>query len=274
MIIYKAINLINKKVYIGQTINTLEYRKSQHNREVNSSKKKNSYFHNAINKYGFDNFIFEIIEEVLTLEQLNIQEIYWINYYCSTDKDIGYNLDSGGSNCTKSESTKKKIGESTKERWKNQETAGKMLNGLRKGSNNFSEKCYKNRVTFICAECGKKTLVPKYITSKRKYCSSKCFGKNVPSIGLIKANQTVIINNINKKRIIAKFILEWCVGNKEIVLNCSNNKITTSLKDLLKLIEQNFDIKDIRSLFDCFNVKGRKELLTYLKNYIIKENVC
>ena len=54
LIIYKATNLVNGKIYIGQTINTLEYRKNQHFREARCEKRKNIYFHNALNKYGED----------------------------------------------------------------------------------------------------------------------------------------------------------------------------------------------------------------------------
>ena len=56
MIIYKVTNLINGKIYIGQSINTLEYRKSQHEREAKCNKRKTIYFHLALLKYGFENF--------------------------------------------------------------------------------------------------------------------------------------------------------------------------------------------------------------------------
>jgi hypothetical protein len=53
-------------------------------------------------------------------------------------------------------------------------------------------------------------------------------------------------------------------------LQCPYNKITSSLKPLLDYV----DCKDMRNLFVCFNVKNRKEFLTYLKNFLIKENIC
>ena len=58
LIIYKATNKINGKVYIGQTTNSLSYRRDQHFREAKCIKRKTVYFHNAISKYGEDNFIF------------------------------------------------------------------------------------------------------------------------------------------------------------------------------------------------------------------------
>jgi hypothetical protein len=56
MIIYKATNKINGKIYIGQTINSLKYRSNQHKRDANRLSKRNYYFTNAIVKYGFEAF--------------------------------------------------------------------------------------------------------------------------------------------------------------------------------------------------------------------------
>lgn len=50
--------------------------------------------HNAINKYGIDNFSFEIIEKCKKNE-LSDKEKYWITYYNSTSPN-GYNLTQGG----------------------------------------------------------------------------------------------------------------------------------------------------------------------------------
>ena len=40
LIIYKATNKLNGKIYIGQTINTLEFRKDQHFRDTRCTKNK------------------------------------------------------------------------------------------------------------------------------------------------------------------------------------------------------------------------------------------
>lgn len=94
MIIYKSTNLINNKVYIGQTIHKLNYRKARHIRD--SRKETKNYFHNAINKYGSENFKWEIICECETLEELNEKEILYIQKYNSTEKKYGYNIAYGG----------------------------------------------------------------------------------------------------------------------------------------------------------------------------------
>lgn len=87
-IIYKITNKVNGKSYIGQTRYTLEFRWRQH-----IHKKDNTYFHNAIRKYGPDNFSLEILEEC-PYSNLNEREIFYIAKY-NTFKD-GYNLTIGG----------------------------------------------------------------------------------------------------------------------------------------------------------------------------------
>lgn len=86
--IYKITNKVNGKVYIGQTRYTVEFRWRQH-----QHKKDNTYFHNAIKKYGADNFIVETLEEC-ECEKLDSREIFYIAKY-NTFKD-GYNLTLGG----------------------------------------------------------------------------------------------------------------------------------------------------------------------------------
>ena len=86
--IYKITNKVNGKSYIGQTRYTVEFRWRQH-----QHKKDNCYFHNAIHKYGVENFIVETIEEC-DVEDLNSREIFYIAKY-NTFKD-GYNLTIGG----------------------------------------------------------------------------------------------------------------------------------------------------------------------------------
>ena len=95
-VVYKAINIINDYIYIGIT-NNFKQRIREHKSYANSNRYKyKSRFYNAIRKYGFENFKFEIIETVENRKQLEEREIYWIKYYNSTDKKVGYNITAGG----------------------------------------------------------------------------------------------------------------------------------------------------------------------------------
>ena len=86
-VIYKWTNKINGKSYIGQTIDE-EGRKKDHIRG-----KYKCYFHDAIKKYGIENFDYEVIERIEE-SLLSEREIYWINYYDTFNN--GYNLTLGG----------------------------------------------------------------------------------------------------------------------------------------------------------------------------------
>lgn len=93
MIIYKSRNKITGKIYIGQTTHTLNKRIKSHIKE--SKKESNRPFMLSINKYGIDNFEFEIIDSTDNLDELNDKEIYWIDFYNSVSPN-GYNVTGGG----------------------------------------------------------------------------------------------------------------------------------------------------------------------------------
>ena len=92
--IYKIVNDINDKIYVGQTIQTL---KSRFQRHCNLNEDSNMVIKKAISKYGKEHFKIELIEELpnCTHEELDDREIYWIAYYDSFNK--GYNSTKGGS---------------------------------------------------------------------------------------------------------------------------------------------------------------------------------
>ena len=95
MFIYKITNKINNKIYIGQVYNKTIYDRFE--RHIKSASKDcRSAIGRAIYKYGKENFVIEQIDEANSLEELNQKEIYWIKYYNSTNRNIGYNLTNGG----------------------------------------------------------------------------------------------------------------------------------------------------------------------------------
>lgn len=75
--IYQIRNLVNNKVYIGSS-NNLRNRKASHFKCLKSGRHENPHLQRAYNKYGKDNFIFEILE-LCTLEEQYIVEQKWIN---------------------------------------------------------------------------------------------------------------------------------------------------------------------------------------------------
>ena len=85
--IYRVTNKINGKVYIGQSVD-IGRRWRQH-----MTAEDDIYFHKAIQKYGVENFEWEVIEQCKK-KDLDEREIYWIEYYDSFNK--GYNCTKGG----------------------------------------------------------------------------------------------------------------------------------------------------------------------------------
>lgn len=89
--IYKITNKNNGKIYIGQSIDIKRRWYSYYSPDKNRN--YTSLILNAIEKYGIENFNFEVLEEC-SKEQLNEREEYWISYFQSNI--VGYNLTKGG----------------------------------------------------------------------------------------------------------------------------------------------------------------------------------
>lgn len=102
--VYKHTNKINGKVYIGQTCQNPEDRWQN-----GEGYKTCPRFYNAIQKYGWDNFVHEILYKNLTLDEANKKEIDLIKEFQSTNDKFGYNIQDGGKNSKMSEETKAKI---------------------------------------------------------------------------------------------------------------------------------------------------------------------
>lgn len=88
--IYKITNLINGKCYIGQTSNA-KLRFRQH-KNKGYGQEQNKILYYAFDKYGLENFSFEVIEK--DREDYNQRQRYWIRYYDSFEN--GYNMTEGG----------------------------------------------------------------------------------------------------------------------------------------------------------------------------------
>ena len=89
--IYKIINDINNKIYIGKTNFSIEKRWKEHLKTYKRENIEKRPLYNAMNKYGIEHFHIEQIEETDNPEE---REKYWIEYYGSFKN--GYNATIGG----------------------------------------------------------------------------------------------------------------------------------------------------------------------------------
>ena len=125
--LYIIRNLLNNKIYIGQTINP----KKRWCAHKTTSKKPIQYISKAMAKYGINNFTFEIIAECLSQNDTDKVEVDLIKQYDSCNKYIGYNIKSGGIVSTgwhHTNETKIKISKSEKGKIISAESKLKMSN--------------------------------------------------------------------------------------------------------------------------------------------------
>lgn len=88
--IYKITNILNNKVYIGQT-KSPEYRIKDH-----FSGRGSSILWNSIQKYGIDSFNQEILYQSKDQSHIDDVEKLFISEHRSTDRRFGYNIQNGG----------------------------------------------------------------------------------------------------------------------------------------------------------------------------------
>jgi group I intron endonuclease len=129
--IYCIKNTVNNKVYIGKSIN-IYFRIKTHITNLNRriKKQENEYLINSWHKYGKSFFEYTVLEY---LEKDDIilaeKELYWIQYFNSTNSKFGYNLrlDSQGK-CIIHEDTRKKLKLSSQQRNRSVEEKEKTSN--------------------------------------------------------------------------------------------------------------------------------------------------
>ena len=108
--IYKITNLINGKGYVGQSVD-VEYRIRVHKSSLRGGYHRSKHLQSAWNKYGEENFEFELIKEC-EVKYLDELEIFYIQFYDAMNPEFGYNNESGGNtNKTMSPESKKKNSE-------------------------------------------------------------------------------------------------------------------------------------------------------------------
>ena len=96
MWIYKITNQINGKIYIGQTIHSINERFQRHISDAESGR-LNTHLARAIRKYGKENFKIELIDKADNQTELTEKEYFWINQYQSVKN--GYNETNSKNKC-------------------------------------------------------------------------------------------------------------------------------------------------------------------------------
>ena len=99
--IYMIYNDINKKVYIGETLQSIATRFKQHiTKAYDSNRKYDGHLFRAIRKYGKEHFFIKEIDRIIGCDKNQVKkeiqnlEVQYIKKYDSFKN--GYNCDSGG----------------------------------------------------------------------------------------------------------------------------------------------------------------------------------
>jgi group I intron endonuclease len=244
--IYILRNKINNKLYIGQSIR-VKNRLSEHIQNVVN--KKNYILYNAINKYGLENFEFNIIDFANNIDLLNEKEIYYIKFYNSNMREFGYNIERGGKNAKASIETKQKLSNARKGLKQNQEWVDKRNQKISKivlkidKINNLILERYKS-----LADAGRNNVD----NLSYEAISRKCLGISRNDGDIIWCYEEDYLNNTIKKykeKNINKRLIEF---SDEELLNMYNKHIINNIS--------------IRELSELYNITF-STLNNYIKNY-------
>lgn len=223
MYIYKTTNKVNGKIYIGKSL-------TENESYLGSGKK----FKEAFKEFGRDNFSKEILEgNIDDPDYLNEREKYWIEYYNSTDPEIGYNLQRGGGKTCfgenhfmygkhVSESVKTKISISNKTRPVAESTKRKQSESLK--GRVFSESTRKKfsewqRGRKISEETKKKLSIintGKKHTEEAKKKMSESQKKRFKEVGVTKRNGSSIYYGVYYRKDTNKWRVTIRIDGKTI----------------------------------------------------------
>ena len=235
--IYKYENKLNGKIYIGLSRN-IERRYAQHIYDATRLKKnKSTGIDYAINKYGIENFNFEIIE-LCDESQLNEKERYWINHYNSY-KD-GYNRTVGGESLSGEEHPRAVLTE--KEVWDIREQYGQGI-PRREVFKPYLDKGITERCLIKVWNCENWTNIHNDVyTKENKEIHKKNIGHSKDQIGLSSIDRAIKQTEINQ------WIKEYQNG---MSINAIAKKYKRDHGTVEKYINHPVEIKKIK-------YKGRK----------------
>lgn len=253
--IYRITNIVNNKKYIGSAAVTIRKRLNHHIAMLDVNKHKNEYLQNSWNKYGRDNFIFEIVEIVEDKELLLERE----QFYLDSEKPE-YNINKSATNLLglTEEAKARKTATFTK-------TVNNALDYYYKIKNNEITledvpneylKIVESRLNFVPSNKGVKGYKNNYPKNRKPREVTKeqleIYRQNLPKIYVFKLT-TVLKNNKLEKTVI-------CIGEfKNVYILEEESK------------KEDFKLKEYMVLR---NLNGRQGLSPYLCNIVNVQTSC
>ena len=213
--IYKITNP-NGKIYIGQSVDI----KRRFKDYKKSLKKQQIKLYNSINKYGYENHIFEVVEEC-EIGQLNERERYW--------QDFHNVLSDNGLNCrlTKTSDKSGNLSKETIEKLKNKDFSYLKGNSFRKDILHTEEIKIRIRNTLILNS--KKPNYKNAMTGK--------FGELNPFFGKKHSEESKL--KISEKNKGNKFIAKYNIDRCYLLLDTQTGIFYNSISEASKMLSIN-----------------------------------
>ena len=241
IVIYKAQNKINGKIYIGKT-NNLPKRIREHTRyDVHNG----LLFHKAIECYGEENFEWTIIDRCETNEEANRFEMYYIKKYDSF-KPNGYNMTTGGDG-NSNQSAKRIVCLSLN---------GDYIKTYNSAAEAEREDGFTNSTVLICCKNPQRTCKGHIFMYEEDYLKNGAIIYQKPkSVRCKKVIQCDLNGNYIGEYESVTEAAEKTKSSRTAILGCANGYYKKA-NGYIWVYEKDFPIKDIESYKD--KKKGRK----------------
>jgi group I intron endonuclease len=243
--VYKILNIVNGKMYIGSSID-INRRWREHKNSLKCNNHPSIYLQRSWNKNNESSFLFEIIEEVEDCNILIEREQYWMDFYNSYNKNIGYNIAPKAGNNSGLKHT-----DETKEKMRNSaKLTEKSRSEANSGSKNNSSKLTEKDVL---------SIVSMLLKGYKHTEIVKNYSIGVDIISLIKSGQRWghLLDNNTKNKLLK---LKCKKLNEQLVREI---KIMLIKGEKVKIIADLYEISE-GSIYDIKNNR-------YWKNVIISE---